>query len=934
MTGRGSGGTSAPLRKSKPVIPPPLPPKPIHTPPLFKTEAASTPFVTNTENVQPKRNDVIEVRGEDGKYLGKRPLQFGLWAHYMGYGSAMVCLVFGITAILWDYAETYECKVNGKPIDTKYILTPYNNCSSTYVHGGTVTFVCCDPSYKSPELEGYSDLGALYIFYAVFLVLIENPRWGFGLWFPSGNFLYNNKVSPVGILHIVIGIAGLASYATCFAGVCLIATGGVYCMALARREAGDGGRTQARNRKSVHLLQQIKDVVDKYASLFFNSPLSHFKRMRDEDRTSTAIFMLVYGLVNFIIFVYSLAIWSIAIYDMEDQLLHGTVELDCDSLECKFNRKLVRYGPMSRYAPWAKACGGCLNFNCAVLLLPVTKLLLSKLYDAGTSYNAADRASWQYIASLITKCIPLQKNINFHKIVGKTIFVFVWGHVIFHLLNLWKSSDITFFRFRAWKWDGTDFLTGGIISLAMFFIYTSASDAVKRAKFEIFFFSHHWFAVFFLVLLLHGPIFVYWAIIPVVLYLVERYLQMKKTERLFLVTKVEWIPPVLAIQFRPLFKDQFQFKEGQYLYLNCPYVSKYEWHPFTISSALEDLNNGPRIHLETGEEVVEVPRPANWPANAKWNKYCFISQDYRKIKPEFLLEKSETGYNDYVSVHIKVHGLDDVKARSWTRKLKEYIELMNPTNKFPFYFMHRDNRGDVSIGRLRGPDGNQILKVEGPHSAPAEHYTNYGTVMLIGAGIGLTPCVSVLCALTKYRWKKNFNPETLRFYWIVRFNEVESYQWLIHTLTELEYNLKRSRESGQVESRYSVEINIYVTAFDKNIKLKPLLKSNCLTVDTTTTPAFTALDLYTALQNPMVGSGEQSKCNVEEAPNRLQDIFIWNGRPKWNDIFQMIKDSKTDTEVGVLFCGAPVIGSELRQMCEKHSSTEQEIKFCLHKENF
>lgn len=42
-----------------------------------------------------------------------------------------------------------------------------------------------------------------------------------------------------------------------------------------------------------------------------------------------------------------------------------------------------------------------------------------------------------------------------------------------------------------------------------------------------------------------------------------------------------------------------------------------------------------------------------------------------------------------------------MKARSWTRKLKEYIELMNPTNKFPFYFMHRDNRGDVSIGRSR-----------------------------------------------------------------------------------------------------------------------------------------------------------------------------------------------------------------------------------------
>lgn len=112
----------------------------------------------------------------------------------------------------------------------------------------------------------------------------------------------------------------------------------------------------------------------------------------------------------------------------------------------------------------------------------------------------------------------------------------------------------------------------------------------------------------------------------------------------------------------------------------------------------------------------------------RWNKYCLASQDYRKIAPEFLIEKSETAYNDYVSVHIKVlyitsplcmlathtallkvHGLDAVKAKTWTRRLKEYFELMNPMidadtglvkGKFPFYFTRRDHRGDIQIGRL------------------------------------------------------------------------------------------------------------------------------------------------------------------------------------------------------------------------------------------
>ena len=55
------------------------------------------------------------------------------------------------------------------------------------------------------------------------------------------------------------------------------------------------------------------------------------------------------------------------------------------------------------------------------------------------------------------------------------------------------------------------------------------------------------------------------------------------------------------------------------------------------------------------------------------------------------------------------------------------------------------------IGREKGPDGTMpILCVDGPHSAPAEHYTSYGTILLVGAGIGLTPCASILTALTRY----------------------------------------------------------------------------------------------------------------------------------------------------------------------------------------
>lgn len=74
----------------------------------------------------------------------------------------------------------------------------------------------------------------------------------------------------------------------------------------------------------------------------------------------------------------------------------------------------------------------------------------------------------------------------------------------------------------------------------------------------------------------------------------------------------------------------------------------------------------------------------------------------------------------------------------------------------PTRLSRRDERGDLQLGRrfgldLSGRGKEQILRVDGPHSAPAEHYVNYKTVMIIGAGIGMTPCASILTAMLKYR---------------------------------------------------------------------------------------------------------------------------------------------------------------------------------------
>ncbi len=153
--------------------------------------------------------------------------------------------------------------------------------------------------------------------------------------------------------------------------------------------------------------------------------------------------------------------------------------------------------------------------------------------------------------------------------------------------------------------------------------------------------------------------------------------------------------------------------------------------------------------------------------------------------------------------------------------------------------------------------------------------------MVVGAGIGLTPCASILCALTKYRWKKNFNPEILHFYWIVRHSEVESFQWFVHMLTELSYELRKSRALHQVEARYYCEINIYITGVNdtdtsETMTVKPMFRpSRPLAQDAATVgvdpPLFTAEELYTKMLNPVVDArGQVPYMRPGRHENRLQ----------------------------------------------------------------
>uniref|UniRef100_A0A673M3W2 Cytochrome b-245 heavy chain-like n=1 Tax=Sinocyclocheilus rhinocerous TaxID=307959 RepID=A0A673M3W2_9TELE len=426
--------------------------------------------------------------------------------------------------------------------------------------------------------------------------------------------------------------------------------------------------------------------------------------------------------------------------------------------------------------PWARAPAAVLNFNCMLILLPVCRNLLSLL-----------RGSFICCGRSMRK--QLDKNLTFHKLVAYMIALMTAVHTVAHLLNAdWYTNSFqgrygplasklsmlgdsrelntTYLNpIRSNSTTPTIFvfttiagLTGVVITLALILIITSSMEVIRRSYFEVFWYTHHLFIIFFAGLVFHGagrivrsqqvtnpphnnsfckdqpenwgkipecpvPQFAggfpqtwMWVIGPMIIYLCERLLRFIRYMQPVSYRKIVIRPSkVLELQ---LVKPGFKMEVGQYVFLNCPAISQLEWHPFTMTSAPEE---------------------------------------------------------DFFSVHIRSVG-------DWTEKL---IKM-----KF-FYLCLR-------------------MAVDGPFGTASEDVFDYEVSMLVGAGIGVTPFASILKSIW-YKFKDSdpkLRTKRIYFYWLCR--ETYAFEWFADLLQVLEKDME---ERGM---RDFLTYKLYLTGWDQS----------------------------------------------------------------------------------------------------------------------
>ncbi|KDR77165.1 hypothetical protein GALMADRAFT_139180 [Galerina marginata CBS 339.88] len=348
--------------------------------------------------------------------------------------------------------------------------------------------------------------------------------------------------------------------------------------------------------------------------------------------------------------------------------------------------------------------------------------------------------------------IPFDKSITFHKATAWSIVVGSVVHILAHMINFYKLAMIAgktpsarFVAFLSANFATGPGATGWVMTAVLAIMVFFSREKVRKATFERFWYSHHLFIVFFVFWQFHGmfcmikpdrppycsanTIGVFWRywLVGGLIWISERILREVRSRHFTYISKVILHPSnVMEVQIK---KEKTTTRAGQYIYLSCPEISYFQWHPFTLTSAPEE---------------------------------------------------------DYLSIHVRVAG-------DFTMAFAKSLGCEFPQKGEKAISEKGDTpAGGKVIGTNVNPPLNRTLPrvmVDGPFGSASEDFFKYETVLLVGGGIGVTPFASILKSIW-YRMN-NFNsskPTRLSkvyFTWVIRdYDTAEWFHSLLHAIEE------------------------------------------------------------------------------------------------------------------------------------------------------
>ncbi|KAK7389121.1 hypothetical protein VNO78_23953 [Psophocarpus tetragonolobus] len=180
--------------------------------------------------------------------------------------------------------------------------------------------------------------------------------------------------------------------------------------------------------------------------------------------------------------------------------------------------------------------------------------------------------------------IQFEASVRYHTWVGTAMILFATIHGASTLLVWGVSHHI---QDEIWKWQKTGriYLAGEITLVAGLVIWVTSLPQIRRRNFEIFYYTHHLYAVFLVFFLFHGGDRHFYTVFPgIFLFSLDKLIRVIQSSPKTCMVSARIFPGKAVELILP--KDPgLKYNPTSVIFLKIPTISHLQWHSFSIISS-------------------------------------------------------------------------------------------------------------------------------------------------------------------------------------------------------------------------------------------------------------------------------------------------------------------------------------------------------------
>jgi len=607
--------------------------------------------------------------------------------------------------------------------------------------------------------------------------------------------------------------------------------------------------------------------------------------------------------------------------------------------------------------PITRGCASSIAFTMSVILLTACKNLISYLQMTRSA-----------------RFIPYESVMSFHILVAYTCLTFVVGHVVGHMFNWYSIStqpppDLKCYlpdifipshflpTFSWWIFGNPTNFVGVllVVCFTIFFLVAWARDWMYSSFLKV----HSLFAILYVLVILHGmnQIFAYpvtWPFLlgPATLLIVDRMWTFARVNAPLRVKRAQVLPgKVLKLTIeRPM---HLMYSSGQYVRLCHEALSRGEYHPFSLTSCANSMGGSSTTatgvdayHHQKDEGDLEV----HVRAVGKWTWGLFKLYHPTALQPRRNSSMNAMGEDAWMEPS------SSEQESKVTSKSKGTIATMPKSSSASSSSTNIINKNKVAPGFIATSRDFYLppLLLSGPFGSGHAGWMRFRTLVLVGAGIGITPFVSILKEFMRsVVWENKERQETRRrnssrrdgrnsghhrslssatssnpplrlyFIWISRTHA--GYGWLLDIIRDaesLDHSLATSSPSNSSSNDLDhdhvgsdspvsyvnhLQVQLYCTSDPKKFDLR-----------TSMSYAFDQLYDYRQQTIPGVPHANANEANsssmvpVPSSNSELEGASVFSGlrstigwgRPRFDVLLSLIAARHTNQHIGVFTSGS------------------------------